>query len=74
MGRLAGSKYKAVIRKLRGAGFEFDRQAKGSHEIWINLDTHKRVTIPNHPGDIQESTLRAILKASGLEIEEFLGL
>jgi len=33
MGPLAGFKYKEVIRKLKRAGFEFDRNAKGSHEI-----------------------------------------
>lgn len=25
-----------VIRGLKKAGFVFDRQAKGSHEIWYN--------------------------------------
>ena len=33
MGRLAGFSAGEVIRKLRRAGFVFDRQAKGSHEI-----------------------------------------
>jgi len=32
MGRLAGFSYAEVIRKLKNLGFEFDRQAKGSHE------------------------------------------
>jgi predicted RNA binding protein YcfA (HicA-like mRNA interferase family) len=39
---------KDVIRALKKAGFEFDRQAKGSHEIWYNTDTRRRTTIPNH--------------------------
>jgi predicted RNA binding protein YcfA (HicA-like mRNA interferase family) len=34
MGRLAGFGYFEVARRLRRLGFEFDRQAKGSHEIW----------------------------------------
>jgi len=34
MGRLAGFSADEVIRKLKRAGFVFDRQAKGSHEIW----------------------------------------
>ncbi len=51
-----------VIRKLRKAGFVFDRHAKGSHEIWYNPDTHRRTVIPNHPGkDIPKGTLRAII-------------
>jgi len=33
MGRLLGFSYTEVIRKLKKLGFEFDRQAKGSHEI-----------------------------------------
>lgn len=72
MGRLSGFKYKEIISKLRKAGFKFDRQAKGSHEIWLNLDNKKRVTIPNHPGDMPEGTLNAILKHAGLTVEEFL--
>lgn len=30
-------------------------------------------TIPNHPGDVPEGTLRAILKQAGVTPEEFLG-
>lgn len=74
MGPLAGFKYKEVVRKLRNAGFVFDRNAKGSHEIWWNPHTRKRTTIPNHPGDIPEGTLRAILKQVDLPVEEFLKL
>jgi len=29
-------------------------------------------TIPNHPGDMPEGTLRAILKQAGIEPEEFI--
>lgn len=62
----------AVIRKLRKAGFVFDRHAKGSHEIWYNPNTRKRTVIPNHPGkDIPKGTLRAIIREAGLSIEGF---
>jgi len=74
MGRLAGFSADEVIRKLRRAGFVFDRQAKGSHEIWWNPQTHARTTVPHHPGDLPEGTLRAILDQAGLSIEEFLQL
>lgn len=61
-----------VIRKLRKAGFVFDRHAKGSHEIWYNSDTRRRTVVPNHPGkDIPKGTLRAIIQQSGLTIDEF---
>jgi predicted RNA binding protein YcfA (HicA-like mRNA interferase family) len=74
MGPLAGFKYKEIIKRLKSAGFVFDRSAKGSHEIWWNPSTRKRTTIPNHPGDIPEGTLRAILKQADLTVEEFLNL
>jgi predicted RNA binding protein YcfA (HicA-like mRNA interferase family) len=60
-----------VIKKLRRAGFVFDRQAKGSHEIWMHPDTHRRVVIPNHPGDIPKSTLRKIIQQSGFTVDDF---
>ena len=61
-----------VIRKLKKAGFIFDRQAKGSHEIWYNPDTKRRVVIPNHPGkDVSQLTLRSIIAQSGITINEF---
>ncbi len=46
MGRLSGFSYLDVITKLRKAGFQFDRYAKGSHEIWWNPQTRARVTVP----------------------------
>ena len=39
MGRLAGFKYRQIIKKLKKLGFVFDRQAAGSHEIWFNPAT-----------------------------------
>ena len=64
-----------VIRGLRKAGFVFDRQAKGSHEVWYNPVTKRRTTVPNHPGaDIPKGTLKAILKEAGLSLEDFLNL
>ncbi|RKX75574.1 MAG: type II toxin-antitoxin system HicA family toxin [Spirochaetes bacterium] len=72
MGRLAGYSYREIIKKLRKPGFEFDRSAKGSHEIWWNPKTRKRTTVPNHPGDIPEGTLKEILNQAG--IKEFVRL
>ncbi len=72
MGRLAGFKYGDVIRKLRKLGFIFDRQAAGSHEIWLHPQSRKRIVIPHHPGDVPEGTLRAIIKSAGITINDFL--
>ena len=72
MGRISGFSYSRIVKRLKRLGFRFDRQAKGSHEIWWNPHTRLRTTIPNHPGDIPEGTLRAILRAAGVDPEEFL--
>ncbi len=74
MTRLAGFSADEVIRRLRRAGFVFDRQAKGSHEIWWNPQTRARTTIPRHPGDLPEGTVRAILHQAKISVEEFLKL
>jgi len=64
-----------VIRGLKRAGFEFDRQAKGSHEIWYNPGTKRRTTIPNHPGvEMRKGTLKAILEKAGISLDDFLQL
>jgi predicted RNA binding protein YcfA (HicA-like mRNA interferase family) len=63
-----------AIRKLWKAGFVFDRQAKGSHEIWLHPQTHRRVVIANHPGDIPKGTLRKMIQQAGLTVDEFNGL
>lgn len=61
-----------LLRKLKQAGFSFDRQAKGSHEIWYNPMTHRRTVIPNHPGrEVPKGTLRAILREAGISPKEF---
>ena len=72
MGRLAGFKYREIVKRLKRLGFAFDRQAAGSHEIWYHPPTRRYTTIPNHPGDMPEGTLRAILRQAGIEPEEFL--
>ncbi len=74
MGRLAGLTASEVIRKLRRAGFVFDRQAKGSHEIWWHPETRRRTTVPRHPGDLAEGTAAAIVTQAGLSVDEFLDL
>jgi predicted RNA binding protein YcfA (HicA-like mRNA interferase family) len=72
MGRLAGFRYREIVRRLKALGFAFDRQAAGSHEIWFNATTNRYTTLVNHPGDTPEGTLRAILKQAGVEPNEFL--
>jgi predicted RNA binding protein YcfA (HicA-like mRNA interferase family) len=72
LGLLACFTYKKIIRKIKLFGFEFDRQAAGSHEIWWNPITRLRTTIPNHPGDLPEGTVRAILRQANISPRAFL--
>jgi predicted RNA binding protein YcfA (HicA-like mRNA interferase family) len=73
MGRLAGFRYREVARRLRTFGFRFDRAGAGSHEIWRQAQTGRKVTIPHHSADIAEGTLRAILREAGIAVNDFLG-
>lgn len=72
MGRLSGFKYRQIVKRLKAFGFVFDRQAAGSHEIWYNEQTDRYTTVPNHPGDMPEGTLRAVLRQAGIEPNDFL--
>jgi predicted RNA binding protein YcfA (HicA-like mRNA interferase family) len=72
VGRLAGLRYRDIVRRLKAMGFVFYRQAAGSHEIWLNPATSRFTTIPNHPGDMPEGTLRAILRQGGVDVADFL--
>ena len=72
MGKLSGYSYRDIIKILKLFGFEFHRQAAGSHEIWYCATTKKYTTIPNHTGDMPEGTLRAIIKQADIEVNEFI--
>jgi len=72
MGRLAGFRYREIVKRLKAFGFTFDRQATGSHEIWYNVVTDRYTTVQNHPGDMPEGTLRAILREAGIPPNDFL--
>jgi predicted RNA binding protein YcfA (HicA-like mRNA interferase family) len=72
VGRLSGYRYRDVSKRLKTFGFVFDRQAAGSHEIWYQRSGNRYTTVPNHPGDIPEGTLRAILRQAGISVDTFL--
>jgi predicted RNA binding protein YcfA (HicA-like mRNA interferase family) len=74
VGRLAGFRYREIIRRLRALGLQFDRQAAGSHEVWRNPSTGRYTTVPNHTGDMPEGTLRAILRQAAIDADEFLAV
>jgi predicted RNA binding protein YcfA (HicA-like mRNA interferase family) len=72
MGRLSGFKYREVVRRLRTFGYVFDRPGPGSHEVWRNHASGQKVTIPHHSRDMAEGTLRAILRETGISVDDFL--
>ena len=72
MARLAGFRYRAVVKRLKSFGFAFDRQAAGSHEIWFSAQADRYTTVPNHSGAMPEGTLRAILRQAGISVDDFL--
>ena len=74
MTKLPPLTYRQVIYRLKAAGFIFDRQAKGSHEIWYNPQTKRRTTVPHHPGTIPRGTLRAIIREAGFKVDDFLNI
>jgi predicted RNA binding protein YcfA (HicA-like mRNA interferase family) len=62
-----------VISALEKTGFVIRRQT-GSHAILYRAGIHRPVTVPVHTGEMPKGTLRAIIRQSGLTVEEFIAL
>ena len=63
-----------LIRALKRAGFEEQRQ-RGSHRHLKRNSDGKRVTVPVHKGrSIPTGTVRAILRDANISVEAFLEL
>lgn len=59
-----------VVKILAKIGYHIDHQ-RGSHIVLrLNVSPHRRVTIPDHK-EIAKGTLRAIIRETGLTLEEF---
>ena len=43
---MASNFYNQVIEELERNGFRFLRQAKGSHEMWVDDSTGQKVSVP----------------------------
>ena len=67
--RISGREY---IRALEKAGFYFKRQ-EGSHVIFRRDDPFAQLVVPDHK-ELDRGTLRAILRQSGLGVDEFVKL
>lgn len=62
---------KNIITILEKKGFIFTR-SKGSHRLFYNPITHRRVTVPFHGKDLPMGTLKEILKQAGLTSEDII--
>ncbi len=62
-----------VVRALRKTGYERDRQ-RGSHIVLRQTaPPHRRITVPDHK-EVAKGTLRAIIRHTGLTVDEFKAL
>lgn len=61
-----------LVRALQKVGFVFQRQ-RGSHMIMRRQNPPARVVIPNHKS-LRVGTLRAILYAAGVTVEQLISL
>ena len=60
------------INALSKIGFEVYRQ-RGSHIVLVRKSPPTQTTIPNHK-ELDRGTLRAIIRQTGLTVEEFIAL
>ena len=60
---------KKVISILEKNGFNLLR-SKGSHRIYYNGETGKRVVVPFHKKDLPKGTLLEILKQAGISVKD----
>ena len=60
---------KKIIKIIESRGFVLDR-IKGSHHIYYNPNTKKRVVVPLHKKDLPKGTLLEILRQAGIGRDE----
>ena len=70
MGRLAGFSGREVERVARVDGWSHQRSS-GSHRVYRKTGNPRNLTIPDH-SNLNEGTLRSLLKIMDMSVEEFL--
>ena len=58
-------KFREIEKIILADGWQF-KNAKGSHNHYIHPNKPGKVTIPNHPGDLDPRTIKSILKQAGI--------
>lgn len=63
---------KQIIKRIRNCNFRFYKQCKGSHEMRVRDYDDKIIILPRHASKIiKRKTLKDIIQATGLSIDEF---
>ncbi|MCK4579245.1 MAG: type II toxin-antitoxin system HicA family toxin [Candidatus Marinimicrobia bacterium] len=70
MSKLPRISGRECVRALERAGFYFKRQ-EGSHIILRRDSPFAQVVVPDHK-ELDRGTLRAIIRQSGLSVDEFI--
>jgi len=60
------------VKALEKAGFAVYRQ-RGSHIVLVRQTPPAQTTVPNHK-ELDRGTLRAIIRQTGLTVDEFIAL
>ncbi|MCH7814749.1 MAG: type II toxin-antitoxin system HicA family toxin [Planctomycetes bacterium] len=73
-GRLPSVSVRDAVRAFERGGFQVvPGRGKGSHIAMARDGWHAILVIPAH-GDVPRGTLRALIRQSGLTVEQFLKL
>jgi predicted RNA binding protein YcfA (HicA-like mRNA interferase family) len=72
MSRLPSISGRDCISALKKAGFYFKRQ-EGSHVVLRHDDPFIQIVVPDHK-ELDRGTLRAIIRQTGLGVDEFIRL
>jgi predicted RNA binding protein YcfA (HicA-like mRNA interferase family) len=72
MGKLGNISGKEAVKAFEKAGWLARGQA-GSHLVLTKAGIRANLTVPLHP-ELAPGTLRSLIRASGLTVDEFLDL
>jgi len=72
MGKLANISGKEAVKAFQRAGWVLVGQV-GSHCVMTKPDQRANLSIPQHK-ELSLGTLRALIRASGMTVDEFLDL
>jgi len=61
-----------AVKAFQRAGWRIDRQ-RGSHVVLLRPGHIASLSVPQHP-ELAPGTLRALMRAAGLTVEEFAAL